>query len=176
MAESEEVKPRRRRTRQEVQRLVAEYGASGLSRSEFCRFRGMTLGTLQRGLKREREQRADIRTDDRRLVRVKVIGRNAAGDGEGSCGVRVLLTKGRRIELNQDFDANYRGELVFLDQALAQEAKRHLQIEDGWTYFIHGRTQAIAEVFHISIPVSGPVFDHLSDLAIRYGRPSSGSK
>ena len=66
----------------------------------------MTLSTLQRGLKREREQRADIRTDDRRLVRVKVIGRNAAGDGgEGSCGVRVLLAKGRRIELNQDFDA-----------------------------------------------------------------------
>ena len=66
----------------------------------------MTLSTLQRGLKREREQRADIRTDDRRLVRVKVIGRNAAGDGgEGSCGVRVFLAKGRRIELNQDFDA-----------------------------------------------------------------------
>lgn len=83
---------------------MAEYGASGLSRSEFCRLHGVTLSTLQRGLKRERKQRADIRTDDRRLVRVKVIGRNAAGDGEGSCGVRVLLAKGRRIELNQDFD------------------------------------------------------------------------
>jgi hypothetical protein len=106
MTESEEVKPRRRRTRQEVQRLVAEFGVSSLSRSEFCRLRGITLSTLQRGLKREREQRADIRTDDRRLVRVKVIWRNAAEDGgEGSCGVRVLLAKGRRIELNQDFDA-----------------------------------------------------------------------
>ena len=27
----------------------------------------------------------------------------------------------------------------------------NLTIEDGWTYFIHGWTQVIAEVFHIDI-------------------------
>ena len=32
-------------------------------------------------------------------------------------------------------------------------------IEDGWSYFLHGWTQVIAEVFHIDIPTSGPVFD-----------------
>jgi hypothetical protein len=52
MTEPEEVKPRRRRTRQEVQRLVSEFGTSGLSRGEFSRIHAMTLSTLQRGLKR----------------------------------------------------------------------------------------------------------------------------
>jgi shikimate 5-dehydrogenase len=71
------------------------------------------------------------------------------------------------------WELNYRGDLLFLDQARVQQAERHLQIEDGWTYFIHGWTRVIAEVFHISIPVSGPIFDNLSELAIRYGKPSS---
>ena len=53
------------------------------------------------------------------------------------------------------WDLNYRGALVFLDQARAQAATRRLQIEDGWTYFLHGWTQVIAEVFHISIPSAG---------------------
>ena len=35
--------------------------------------------------------------------------------------------------------------------AKAQEEGRGLFIEDGWTYFIHGWTQVIAEVFHIDI-------------------------
>src|SRR6201993_480558 len=42
MTEPEEVKPRRQRTRQEVQRLVGEFGTSGLSRAEFCRIHGMS--------------------------------------------------------------------------------------------------------------------------------------
>jgi shikimate 5-dehydrogenase len=68
------------------------------------------------------------------------------------------------------WDLNYRGELVFLDQARAQETTRHLRIEDGWTYFLHGWTQVIAEVFHIAIPSSGPAFDALSDSARRARR------
>ena len=63
------------------------------------------------------------------------------------------------------WDLNYRGDLVFLDQARAQQSKRQLQIEDGWTYFIHGWTQVIAEVFDIDIPTSGPKFEKLSDIA-----------
>jgi len=63
------------------------------------------------------------------------------------------------------WDLNYRGELVFLDQARAQQASRNLQIEDGWIYFIHGWTQVIAEVFHIDIPTSGPRFDDISRIA-----------
>ncbi len=63
------------------------------------------------------------------------------------------------------WEFNYRGELVFLDQATAQAKERNLRIEDGWVYFIHGWTRVIAEVFHIEIPTSGPEFDKLADIA-----------
>lgn len=63
------------------------------------------------------------------------------------------------------WDLNYRGNLVFLDQARAQQERARLQIEDGWIYFIHGWTQVIAEVFHVTIPTHGPAFDALSRIA-----------
>lgn len=65
------------------------------------------------------------------------------------------------------WDFNYRGDLVFLDQARARQRERNLRIEDGWLYFIHGWTRVIAEVFHASLPVQGPVFDELSAIAAR---------
>ncbi|MBQ6375138.1 MAG: shikimate dehydrogenase [Clostridia bacterium] len=49
------------------------------------------------------------------------------------------------------WEFNYRGTLEFMHQAEAQKEARDLQIEDGWTYFIHGWTQVIAEVFHTDI-------------------------
>ena len=63
------------------------------------------------------------------------------------------------------WEFNYRGDLVFLDQANAQKAQKNLTIEDGWIYFIHGWTRVIAEVFHRDIPTSGPEFDQLSEIA-----------
>lgn len=65
------------------------------------------------------------------------------------------------------WELNYRGDLVFLDQAQFQAAERRLQIEDGWTYFLHGWTQVIAEVFDIHIPTHGPVFEEISRIAKR---------
>lgn len=70
------------------------------------------------------------------------------------------------------WDFNYRGELVFLDQARAQQRERGLRVEDGWVYFIHGWTRVIAEVFDIDIPTRGPVFDELSRIAAEVGRPA----
>ena len=104
MTEPEEVKPRRRRTRQEVQRLVSKFGTSGLARSEFCRIHGMTLSTLQRGLKRERIESGGSQSNDKRLVRVKVIGGSRTADREGRCAMAVVLANGRRIELNRHFE------------------------------------------------------------------------
>lgn len=49
------------------------------------------------------------------------------------------------------WELNYRGERQFMADALRQAEEKHLQVEDGWTYFIHGWTQVIAEVFHIDI-------------------------
>ena len=100
---------------------------------------------------------------------------NATGLGKDAPG-SPLTQDGQFPERGIVWELNYRGDLLFLDQARGQQAKRHLQIEDGWTYFIHGWTRVIAEVFHINIPVSGPIFDNLSELAIRYGKPSSPPK
>lgn len=63
------------------------------------------------------------------------------------------------------WELNYRGDLRFLHQALAQAAARGLTVEDGWTYFVHGWTRVVAEVFGIDIPSAGPVFERLSRLA-----------
>ena len=52
MNENQEVETRKRRSRGEVKRLVAEFEASGIQRNEFCRTHGIALSTLQRHLKR----------------------------------------------------------------------------------------------------------------------------
>lgn len=61
------------------------------------------------------------------------------------------------------WEINYRGDLVFKDQAMAQKDEKNLLIEDGWTYFIHGWTQVVSEVFHT--PIVGEVLDNLSEIA-----------
>ena len=66
------------------------------------------------------------------------------------------------------WELNYRGDLIFLEPAEAQRESRRLQIEDSWVYFIHGWTRVIAEVFDIDIPVKGPQFDQLSEIAGRF--------
>lgn len=89
---------------------------------------------------------------------------NATGLGKDAPG-SPLSDAVRFPEKGVVWDLNYRGDLVFLDQARAQQASRDLQIEDGWVYFIHGWTQVIAEVFHIDIPTSGPSFEAISAIA-----------
>lgn len=49
------------------------------------------------------------------------------------------------------WELNYRGELDFMHQALAQQETRQVTVEDGWLYFIHGWTQVIAQVLHVAI-------------------------
>ncbi|MCL2034140.1 MAG: shikimate dehydrogenase [Oscillospiraceae bacterium] len=61
------------------------------------------------------------------------------------------------------WEINYRGDLIFMEQANAQKEARGLHVEDGWIYFIHGWTQVISEVFHI--PIEGELLGRLSDIA-----------
>ena len=89
---------------------------------------------------------------------------NATGLGKDAPG-SPLTDAAPWPERGLAWDFNYRGDLVFLKQARAQQAARNLHIEDGWIYFIHGWTWVIAEVFHIDIPASGPRFDELSRIA-----------
>lgn len=49
------------------------------------------------------------------------------------------------------WEFNYRGELDFLHQALAQKESRRLTVEDGWVYFVHGWTQVVAQVLHVDL-------------------------
>jgi shikimate 5-dehydrogenase len=64
------------------------------------------------------------------------------------------------------WDLNYRGDLVFLRQAAAQQGRGVTPV-DGWSYFLHGWTQVIGEVFAVDIPTSGKDFEAISDIAIR---------
>ncbi len=89
---------------------------------------------------------------------------NATGlgkDGPGS----PLTNDGVFPQDGLVWEFNYRGELLFLEQAREQEERRGLRIVDGWDYFIYGWTRVVAEVFHVDIPVTGPGFDKISELA-----------
>ncbi|MCV7226726.1 shikimate dehydrogenase family protein [Mycolicibacterium komossense] len=63
------------------------------------------------------------------------------------------------------WDFNYRGDLLFLDQARAQSDTRGVRAEDGWVYFLHGWTRVISDVFDVEIPMAGPEFDAFADIA-----------
>ena len=89
---------------------------------------------------------------------------NATGLGKDAPG-SPLTDAAVFPENGSVWEFNYRGDLLFLEQAAAQQEERNLHIEDGWNYFIHGWTRVIAEVFHIDIPVKGPEFAELSHIA-----------
>ena len=87
---------------------------------------------------------------------------NATGLGKDRPG--SPLTDG--VQFPQDglvWELNYRGERRFMGQAQAQAAARHLTVEDGWMYFLHGWAQAIAEIFQLQI--TDDVFRQLGSVA-----------
>ncbi len=61
------------------------------------------------------------------------------------------------------WEFNYRGELDFMHQALAQTKTRNLKVEDGWIYFIHGWTQVIFQALHIEM--TPEIFNKLKEIA-----------
>ena len=101
----------KRRGRQEIKRLVAEFETSGLRRSEFCQKHSLALGTLQRGLRRRRME-VEGRSEGQRLVEVKMAGIQRKGSGAGTCSLEVVLAEGRRIEVRRDFDAETLARLI----------------------------------------------------------------
>jgi len=93
--------------REEVQQLVAEFVTSGVRRAEFCRSRGLSFGTLDRHLKKQRWKRKRRSTSSAgRLVPVELAARKSPTQYESSCGLAVVLSGGRRIEVHPDFDIN----------------------------------------------------------------------
>jgi len=108
MSGEQKVSGSRRRTRAEVQQLVAEFESSGMRRSEFCRSRGLSFGTLNRHLKKRRSKgkRRSV-PGGGQLVSVELAAnKSPTTQQEPSCGLAVVLPGGRRIEVHPDFDTN----------------------------------------------------------------------
>lgn len=90
----------------EVQQLVAEFLSSGMQRTEFCRSRDLSFGTLNRHLKKQRRKRKSRKVMSvEQLVPVEVAITKSPQDQESRCGLIVVLPGGRRIEVQPDFDA-----------------------------------------------------------------------
>ena len=103
--QTQEVKTKHRRSRAEIQQLVAEYEASGLGRMAFCQQRGLSLSTLARYRGRQ-QQTAGEAAERKRWLAVEVSGSAAVAAGEMASGLAVVLPGGRRIEVGRGFDAD----------------------------------------------------------------------
>ena len=95
---------RRHRSRAEAAQVVAEYEASGLSRIEFCRQRGLCFSTLTRYLKRRGESQGEAAGLN--LIAVELCGASAGAAKEADSGLALSLAGGRRIEVARGFDAS----------------------------------------------------------------------
>lgn len=109
-------------------------------------------------------------TNDTQLARLRPGSVVVNGTGLGKDRPGSPLTDSARFpEHGIVWDFNYRGDLGLLVQARAQQQERDLRLVDGWTYFVHGWTRVIAEVFNIDIPTHGPTFEELSKIALAVG-------
>ena len=111
MNENQEVGARKRRSSEEVRRLVVEFKASGLRRDEFCRTRGMALSTLRRHLKKHSSSEAMVKRGGR-LVAVELSRREPNSNPRTICALEVVLSSGRRIEVRREFDSATLGRVV----------------------------------------------------------------
>ena len=105
MSEKQKVQVRRRRSREEVERLTIEFEASGLRLMEFCRKHDLPPSTLQRHLKRRRSLGNVQAKQDDRLVAAALPGMNGNKDARSACALLVVLSCGWRIEVWPDFDS-----------------------------------------------------------------------
>lgn len=103
--------------------------------------------------------------NDKTLASLKPHSLIVNATGLGKDGPGSPLTDDCQFPANSlVWEINYRGELLFMHQAKAQEKAMQLTVEDGWIYFIHGWTQVISEVFHISL--TKELIDQLSKIAL----------
>jgi hypothetical protein len=98
-----------RRSPAEIERLLSEYEASGLSQATFCGQKGLSLATLAR----YRKRRAPLPAAPAgRWVAVDVAGGRKGPDTEASSGLTLALPRGWRIEIGRGFDAGTLRRLV----------------------------------------------------------------
>jgi len=114
MNEEQAQQVRRRRSRAEVEKLVAEYEASGLGRTEFCQTHALSLSTLNRYCKRR--QAHEEASGVGRWVAVELSDPDTATTGGRSSGLTIILSSGHRIEIGRSFDASTLRRLIVLLQ------------------------------------------------------------
>ena len=84
---------------------MSEFASSGMRQNEFCRSRGLSLSTLARHLKKRRWKKKRKSTGaDCKLLGVELATGKPAAESETSCGLAVVVSSGRRIEVQRDFD------------------------------------------------------------------------
>lgn len=120
--------------------------------------------SLETDIKFEYIQSADPQVNDQIMAEMPdgTVVVNATGMGKDTPGSPVT-GDGIFPKNGVAWEINYRGELDFWHQAMAQQETRNVFVEDGWLYFLHGWTQVIAEVLHINI--DGELFEQLGELA-----------
>lgn len=99
------VKVKRRRSRAEIEQLVAEFETSGMGRTAFCLQRELSLSTLARYRNRQ-EHRVRKATEGKRWLAVEVSGSAQTARGQRDSGLAVVIPGGRRIEVGRGFDAD----------------------------------------------------------------------
>lgn len=104
MTDEQSVVGKRRRTPAELEQIVGEFESSGLNRSQFCRGQGLTLGVLNRYLRRRHAASGSGGSGDG-LVAVELAGKKLGAEGAANCGLAVVLARGRRIAVSAGFDA-----------------------------------------------------------------------
>lgn len=104
----EAIEVRRRRSRAEVEQLVAEFETSGMGRVEFCRKSGLSLSTLARYRKRQQTQTAP----EGGFLAVKLSNASSEFGTASGSGLTVALTGGRRIEVGRGFDPRTLSQLL----------------------------------------------------------------
>jgi hypothetical protein len=104
MSEEQVVSGKLRRTSAEIEQIVSAFQSSGMSRSQFCRVRGLTFGVLNRYLDRMRAA-ANSGATGGGLVAVEWAGKKPSAERVASCGLTVVLRDGREIAVNVGFDA-----------------------------------------------------------------------
>ena len=95
----------RRRSTEEVEKLLERYGASGMKRAEYCREVGVGISTLDRYLQQRRK--------GQRLVRVSL-----EATPERDRGFVLVLGNGRRIESSWKFSEAELGRLIRVAEAV----------------------------------------------------------
>jgi hypothetical protein len=102
---------RKRRSREDVKRLIDEFEASGSDRAEFCRSQGLALSTLHRYL-RARRQESAARGGGSRLLAVRITPMTEAIAKPPEPSLEVVLAAGRRIGVRPGFDPGTLQELL----------------------------------------------------------------